>query len=75
MQDISYDGIIRCWEEGNELLGGDYPTQMVSVHDPDEYLDRAETEDERKQNFEDILDAYRALQELKDQYLQALQQL
>ncbi|MEM7536616.1 MAG: aldo/keto reductase [Chloroflexota bacterium] len=67
VQDISYEGIIRCWEEGNGLLGGDYPTQMVSVHDPDEYLDRAENEDERKQNFEDILGAYRALQELKDQ--------
>lgn len=67
VQDISYDGIIRCWEEGCHLLGGDYTTQMVSVHDPDEYLDRAENAAERKQNFTDILEAYRGLADLKQQ--------
>ena len=73
IQDISYDGIIRCWEEGVALLGGDYPTQMVSVHDPDEYLARATSPAERQQLFADILDAYRALAELKEQgHVQAI---
>ena len=35
VQKISYDGIIECFEQGNELLNG-YTPQMVSVHDPDE---------------------------------------
>jgi len=64
-QDISYDGILRCWEDGLELLGGTYKTQMVSVHDPDEYLDAAESEADRVKRFEDILGAYQALAELK----------
>ena len=73
IQDISYDGIIRCWEEGCKLLGGNYPTQMVSVHDPDEYLARAATVKERQENFADILDAYRALADLKAQgYVSAI---
>lgn len=66
VQDISYDGILKCWEQGLELLGGDYSTQLVSVHDPDEYLDAATTEDERKKRFDDILGAYIALKELRD---------
>ena len=36
-QDISYDGILRCYEEAKDLLGG-YRIDLVSVHDPDEYL-------------------------------------
>lgn len=67
VQDISYDGIMRCWEDGIELLGGDYPTQMVSVHDPDEYLATATTDSERKQAFADVLNGYRALADLKQQ--------
>ena len=37
VQDISYDGILRCWEEGQHFLGG-YEARLLSVHDPDEYL-------------------------------------
>ena len=37
VQDISYDGILRCYCEAKELLGG-FPIDYVSVHDPDEYL-------------------------------------
>jgi D-threo-aldose 1-dehydrogenase len=37
-QRISYDGIMQCWEQGNKLLGGKYQPEMVSVHDPDEFL-------------------------------------
>ena len=56
-QDISYDGILRCYEEAKDLLGG-YPIDLVSVHDPDEYL-------RTNGKCEDILGAYRALFELK----------
>ncbi|MFW6250248.1 MAG: aldo/keto reductase, partial [Alkalispirochaetaceae bacterium] len=38
VQSISYDGIIDCWEQGNELLGAPYTAELLSVHDPDEYL-------------------------------------
>ena len=42
VQDISYDGIMRCHAEAKELLGG-FPIDLVSVHDPDEYLFHAES--------------------------------
>jgi D-threo-aldose 1-dehydrogenase len=64
-QQISYAGILDCWRQGCELLGAPYTTQLVSVHDPDEYLHGAKTESERKRRLENILDAYRALNELK----------
>ena len=65
VQDISYDGIRKCFEQGLELLGGDYSTQLVSVHDPDEYLDAASSPADRERRFDDILGAYTALGELK----------
>ena len=65
VQDISYDGIIRCWEEGNQLLG-DYDCQLVSVHDPDVYLSSATSTFDQQSRWNDILDAYRALSELRD---------
>ncbi len=65
VQDISYDGILRCWEEGNQLLGGGYSAQIVSVHDPDEYLAAAASPEDRKARLDDIIGAYRALHELK----------
>jgi len=66
VQRISYQGILDCFEQGNELLG-DYTSQMASVHDPDEYLATATNEEEEKKLYQDILDAYRALSELKAQ--------
>lgn len=63
-QDISYEGILKCFEQGNELLNG-YVPAWVSVHDPDEYLATAKNENERKSKFNDILEAYKALKELK----------
>lgn len=66
-QDISYKGILRCWEQGCELLGPGYSPQVVSVHDPDEYLDQATSVDDRKRRFDDIVAAYQALSELKQQ--------
>ena len=62
---ISYEGILQCFEQGCELLGANYVPQLVSIHDPDEYLVVARTPDERKRRFEDVLGAYRALFELK----------
>jgi D-threo-aldose 1-dehydrogenase len=64
-QHISYDGIIACWEQGNELLGGLYKPQLVSVHDPDEYVSKASNPKEKQILFGHILDAYRALSDLK----------
>ena len=67
VQDISYKGMLQCFEQGLELLGGDYSTPIVSVHDPDEYLDAALSADDRRRRFDDILGAYAALDELKAQ--------
>ncbi|MEX2592521.1 MAG: aldo/keto reductase [Anditalea sp.] len=66
VQQISYRGILRCFEEGNELLQGFVP-QLVSVHDPDEYLAQAKNPAEEEKLFDDILEAYRALGDLKKQ--------
>jgi D-threo-aldose 1-dehydrogenase len=65
VQKISYNGIMECYEQGNELLG-EYKAGLVSVHDPDEYLATAENEKERAAKLSDITEAYRALFELKD---------
>lgn len=71
VQDISYDGIMRCHAEAKELLGG-FPIDLVSVHDPDEYLAHAESQrggDGQNSAFSaalrEIKDAYKALFELK----------
>ena len=65
VQDIGYDGILRCHEDGCRMLGN-YQPQLVSVHDPDEYLDAASNDDDRKKRLDDIVGAYRALEELRD---------
>lgn len=66
VQKISYDGIIECFEQGNEFLGG-YHAQMVSVHDPDEYLATAKDARHSEELYRDILEAYKALHSLKQQ--------
>ncbi len=66
VQDISYQGILRCWEEGCALLG-DYTAQMLSVHDPDEYLAAAIDAADRTRRLDDILAAYDALYDLQKQ--------
>lgn len=65
-QRISYNGILECFEQGNQLLNG-YHAGLVSVHDPDEYLAAATNENDRLKRFENIKEAYRALFELKAQ--------
>jgi D-threo-aldose 1-dehydrogenase len=66
IQKISYNGIMECFEQGNELLG-EYHAQMVSVHDPDEYLARAQSVHHSEELYGDVLDAYDALHYLKRQ--------
>jgi D-threo-aldose 1-dehydrogenase len=65
-QNISYDGIMQCFEQGNELLQG-YMPQYLSVHDPDEYIAAATDEGDLEKRYHDILEAYRALHDLKMQ--------
>ncbi|MEM8946500.1 MAG: aldo/keto reductase [Planctomycetota bacterium] len=65
-QCISYDGIYECWLQGCELLGEGYQPQLLSVHDPDEYLAAATSAKQRDQRRGDILGAYQRLQELKN---------
>jgi len=66
-QNISYEGIIECWEQGNALLGYNFKPQLVSVHDPDEYLDTAQNDAEYSALFSHIVEAYKALSVLKSQ--------
>ncbi|ADE53738.1 aldo/keto reductase [Coraliomargarita akajimensis] len=61
-QAMGYDGILECYEQGNELLG-DYTAKLLSVHDPDEYIAAAA---DKEAAYQDILDSYRALVELRD---------
>jgi D-threo-aldose 1-dehydrogenase len=65
-QAVSYAGILRCWEQGCALLGPPYRPALVSVHDPDELLARAATPAERDRTWHELLEAYRALHELKE---------
>lgn len=64
VQKISYEGILECFEQGNNLLQGLIP-QMVSVHDADEYIATAKNEEEAAKLYKDVLEAYRALSDLK----------
>jgi D-threo-aldose 1-dehydrogenase len=64
-RDLSYEGILRCFDEGNALLGPGFAAGLVSVHDPDEYLALASDPADRSRRFEDLLGAYTALFDLK----------
>lgn len=65
IQNISYQGILECYEQGNQLLNG-YKAQLVSVHDPEEHIASAHSESEKDKRYNDIIEAYRALTELKN---------
>jgi len=65
IQKISYHGIMECFEQGNQLLNG-YIPQMVSIHDPDEYLAAAKDKKHEQRLYNDILNGYRALYDLKE---------
>ncbi len=64
VQDISYDGILRCYDDGCRMLGR-YKPKLVTVHDPDEYLAAAADEGDRAKRLDDILGAHQALTELR----------
>ena len=65
-QAISAEGIIVCWEQGNQLLGEKYLPRLLSVHDPDEYLAAAGNNSAlRIKLYNDILEAYQALSDIK----------
>jgi D-threo-aldose 1-dehydrogenase len=64
VQKISYDGIIECFEQGNELLKG-YTPQLISVHDPDEYIAAAKNEKESEKRYVDILNGKRIREEVR----------
>jgi len=66
VQTISYEGILECYRQGNELLGK-YEAKIVSVHDPDEYLASAADDADLAARKADVLGAYKALAELKAQ--------
>lgn len=64
-QAISSAGIRACWEQGCELLGNPYRPGLASVHDPDEYLAASAGDPDRARRFEQIVEAYHTLGELK----------
>lgn len=65
IQTFGYDEILKCVGQGNELLGGGYRSEIVSIHDPDEYLAAARDQADRERRFHGILESYRALFDLK----------
>jgi len=65
VQTFGYDEIIKCYKQGEELLGGTYHAEVVSVHDPDEYLLAASDPADRERRLKEILESYRALFDLK----------
>ena len=67
IQLISYNGILECMEQGSQLLGEEYRPRMVSVHDSDEYLNAAGSDDDFKRLFRNIREAYKALSVLKSE--------
>ncbi len=60
MQDISEKGILACYDEAHTLLGGKFDIQMVSVHDPDEFV-------EGGGSIDDVICAYKSLFWQKEQ--------
>ncbi|MEM1026895.1 MAG: aldo/keto reductase [Planctomycetota bacterium] len=64
-QAIDGEGILECWKQGNELLGG-YRADLLSVHDPDDYIAAGKDEADAQRRYDDVVDAYRALVELRE---------
>ena len=69
VQTFGYQEIINCFDQGEDLLGPVYHAEVVSVHDPDEYLLAASDPAERKHRLEAVLESYRALFDLKERGL------
>ena len=58
---ISYEGIRQCYEQGGELLGLGYSSQVVRSTTRMNFSRRPKLPEERQQRFADVLGAYRAL--------------
>ena len=69
VQRISGEGILACYEQGNQLLGAPYRPALVSVHDHDDYLAGATSTADRERRWAEVLDAYRALLDLRQRGL------
>lgn len=65
IQTFGYEAIVKCFEQGNELLGGTYRSELASIHDPDEYLLDAADSSDRNRRILEIRESYRALFDLK----------
>ncbi|WP_439482694.1 aldo/keto reductase [Cyclobacterium plantarum] len=65
VQKIGYDGILECFEKDNVLLRG-YTPQLVSLHDPDDFLKAANNEQEKAFRWQQVLEALRALIQLRN---------
>ncbi len=65
VQKISFDGILECHEQGCKLLGDGYSIDLVSVHDPDEYLASSKDPADKTKRWNDVVGAYKALHGLK----------
>ncbi|WEA00622.1 aldo/keto reductase [Mucilaginibacter sp. SJ] len=64
IQHLGYEQIMDCFRQGNTLLKG-FVADLVSVHDPDEYLEIGRNNDEINGLYYEVLDSYKALSELK----------
>lgn len=65
VQKIGYDGMLECFEKDNLLLRG-YTPQLVSLHDPDDFLMAAENEEEKAFRWQQVLEALKALIKLRN---------
>ncbi|TFH20913.1 MAG: aldo/keto reductase, partial [Bacteroidia bacterium] len=57
IQTFGYEEILKCFIQGNELLGGTYRSEVVSIHDPDEYLLAVIDPADRDQRFMKLLES------------------
>jgi D-threo-aldose 1-dehydrogenase len=66
VQDISEEGILRCREEGDRLLASPYRAELLSVHDPDEFISAAGPDPAaRAARLEAVIAAYSQLASLR----------
>ncbi len=64
VQEMDYDGIMRCWDQGCELLNG-YLPQLASIHDPDDYMDAATSRRDREERYGELQRGIQAIFDLK----------
>ena len=55
VMEISYQSMMDCYAQGNELLGGVYKASVVALHDPDEYLNLVTSDEDLLKRKLDIL--------------------